>query len=86
MVDKDKLNDDERAYAQKVGEIMRARKEKSELSFSDISEMTGLSRAHVTRVFYGTIDVRMGDLRRICKLFDADPLEVLAEADAAMRG
>ena len=50
------------------------------LSFDDLAQMTGLSRPHVTRILYGTIDPRMGDLRRLCELPEVDPHSVLCGA------
>lgn len=79
-VDKDQMTEEESAYAKAVGAILDEAKEEAGLSFTDLASMTELSRAHLTRIFYGTIDVRIADLRRICKVFEIDPMEVLEKA------
>jgi len=80
MVDKDKLTPDERAYAKKVGAILTAKKDEYGLSFQDLADGTELSRAHLVRILNGIIDVRMGDLTRVCRLLELDPIWVLQEA------
>jgi len=73
------------AYAKALGAVLTDHKDASGLSFNDLAQMTGLSRAHLTRVFYGTIDARIQDLERLCKVLEVDLVDVIAEARTSRR-
>ena len=63
-----------------IGDALTRAKTDAGLTFEDLAQMTGLSRPHVTRILYGTIDPRVGDLRRLCELLEVDPHSVLCGA------
>ena len=84
MVAKDDMTIEDRAFAEAVGAILTAAKG-DDLSYTDIAESARLSRAHVVRIMSGSIDARLGDLKRIARLLDLDPYEVLREAEAAAK-
>ncbi|MCR2817435.1 helix-turn-helix domain-containing protein [Microbacterium sp. zg.Y1090] len=67
------------AYAKALGAVLAGHKDASGLSFSDLAQMTGLSRAHLTRVVYGTIDARIQDLERLCKVLEVDLVHVISD-------
>jgi cyanate lyase len=71
------MTPEESAYAQKIAATLTEAKDKAGLSFDDLAKMTGLSRAHVTRIMYGLIDARVADLRRICKVLEIDAKTLL---------
>lgn len=77
------MTDAEKAYAKAIGEALKARKEKIGLTFDDLAEMSGVSRASVSRIFYGTVDVRMGDLRRLAETLDIGVDKILDAATKA---
>lgn len=80
------MNPEEVRTARALAETLTRAKEEAGLSFNDIAELSGLSRAHITRVFYGTVDVRLGDLRRICEPLELRPDEVVRESLANATG
>lgn len=82
-MDKAQMTDAEKAYAKAIGEALKARKEKIGLTFDDLAEMSGVSRANVSRIFYGTVDVRMSDLRRLAEALDVAVDKVLDAATKA---
>lgn len=82
-MDKAQMTDAEKAYAKAIGEALKARKEKIGLTFDDLAEMSGVSRANVSRIVYGTVDARMADLRRLAEALDISVDKILDAADAA---
>lgn len=82
-MDKEQLTDEESAYAKAIGKLLTDAKDRFGLSFNDLAAMTGLSRAHLARIFYGTIDVRIADLRRIGQVLELDVGELLEAANQA---
>jgi len=84
-VDKDKMTDEDRRVAEAIGARLKEAKEEAGLTFDDLAAMSGLSRPHVTRILYGTIDVRIGDLRRLCAPLELDVYEVWRAAEESSR-
>lgn len=39
--------------------------------------MSGLTRPHMTRILYGTIDARIGSALRLCELLELNGAELL---------
>ena len=74
------MNDEDKRIAKAVAEILNEAKESGGFSYEDIAAMTGFSRSHVTRIFYGLIDVRLGDVRRIGEVLDLKLEDVLSTA------
>jgi transcriptional regulator with XRE-family HTH domain len=82
-MDKGQMTDAEKVYAKAIGDALKARKEKIGLTFDDLAAMSGVSRANVSRIFYGTVDVRMGDLRRLAEALDTPVDKILDAATKA---
>lgn len=74
------MTEAEAAYAKKLGDLLTEAKDKAGLTFDDLAAMTGLSRPHVTRILYGTIDARVADLRRLAKPLQVDVHDLLEKA------
>ncbi|MCR2825194.1 helix-turn-helix domain-containing protein [Microbacterium sp. zg.Y909] len=79
------MTDDDRRVARAIGDTLKCAKDKAGLTFDDLAGMSGMSRPHVTRILYGTIDVRVGDLRRLCAPLELDVYEVWRAAEESSR-
>lgn len=77
-------NEQDGRYNQAVADILRARKEDMGITFDDLSAAADLPRATVARIIYGQREIRIHALRRIAKVLELDPADVLAEAEAAL--
>lgn len=71
-------------YNQAVADILRTRKEEMGITFDDLSTAADLPRATVARIIYGQREIRIHALRRIAKVLELDPADVLAEAEAKL--
>jgi plasmid maintenance system antidote protein VapI len=68
-------------YSQAVAAILRKQYEASGLSYTRISEMTGLGRATVERVINGKREATAYYLHKLCEVFGTSPGSILDEAD-----
>jgi plasmid maintenance system antidote protein VapI len=68
-------------YSQAVAALLRKQYEASGLSYTKISEMTGLGRATVERVINGKREATAYYLHKLCEVFGTSPGSLLDEAD-----
>jgi plasmid maintenance system antidote protein VapI len=68
-------------YSQAVAALLRKQYEASGLSYTKISEMTGLGRATVERVINGKREATAYYLHKLCEVFGTSPGSILDEAD-----
>lgn len=68
-------------YSKAVATILRRQYEDSGLSYSTISEQTGLGRATVERVINGKREATAFYLHKLCEVFGTSPGSVLDEAE-----
>ncbi|MDF2047110.1 helix-turn-helix transcriptional regulator [Microbacterium sp. Kw_RZR3] len=69
------------AYNKAVAQILRNRKEDMGISFDALAEQSGLPRSTVSRVIYGSRDIKVYALRRITAVLEMSATDVLDEAD-----
>jgi plasmid maintenance system antidote protein VapI len=68
-------------YSQAVAALLRKQYEASGLSYTKISELTGLGRATVERVINGKREATAYYLHKLCEVFGTSPGSLLDEAD-----
>jgi DNA-binding Xre family transcriptional regulator len=73
-------NDIDGRYNQAVADILRERKEDMGISFDALATATGLPRATVSRLIYGSRDIKVYALRRICQVLELNVGDVLSDA------
>lgn len=74
-------NSDDAAYNKAVADILRGRKEDMGISFDALADASGLPRATVARLLYGSRDIKIYALRRLASVLELDVGKVLDEAD-----
>lgn len=78
-------NDDiDARYNQAVADVLRKRKEDMGITFDDLATASGLPRATVSRVIYGSRDIKVYALRRISEVLELDVAKVLDDASAKL--
>lgn len=73
------------AYNKAVADILRARKEDMGISFDALADASGLPRSTVSRLIYGSRDIKIYALRRIASVLELDVGEVLDRADENLK-
>lgn len=68
-------------YTRRIARILHDAQERSELSFRDLEEATGLSLSTVDRVLNGKRNITANYLKLICDALGLSPAAVLDEAD-----
>lgn len=74
-------NESDDAYNKAVAQILRERKEDMGISFDALAEQSRLPRSTVSRVIYGSRDIKVYALRRITAVLEISATDVLNEAD-----
>jgi plasmid maintenance system antidote protein VapI len=70
-------------YGKAVAEVLRQKYEASRLSYTAISEKSGLPRSTVVRVINGQREATAFYLHKLCEVFGITPGSVLDAADNA---
>jgi transcriptional regulator with XRE-family HTH domain len=70
-------------YSKAVASLLRQHYEASGLSYSAISDATGLARSTVVRVINGEREATAYYLHKLCEVFGVTPGSVLDAADNA---
>lgn len=77
-----------REIAAMVGARMKARRLEAGLSQEELSERTGIKRAHLSDLEHDKIDIsrmRLGTFYKLCRVLDIEPYELISEDDLAQQ-
>lgn len=66
---------------QRVGAVLRKRREAQEISQEDFAELVGMHRTYYSAIERGLKNIRIETLERICSALDAHIWEVMKEAE-----
>jgi transcriptional regulator with XRE-family HTH domain len=66
---------------QRVGAVLRKRREAQEISQEDFAELVGMHRTYYSAIERGLKNIRIETLERICSALDAHIWEVVKDAE-----